>query len=135
MTGGEADAEVHVDVRVPRLPGGRKRLLGTLAGLWADRWEHYAMVESFLVLPLGFLSGTFFTLASLPEPAQLVIAGNPREPERATTGAATLILINPIAHPVSRSPADGGPHGDRAPVTQVPTGGRTPHAGPTGHQP
>ena len=52
-------------------------LLGTLAGLWADRWEHYAMVESFLILPLGFLSGTFFTLAALPEPARLLIAFNP----------------------------------------------------------
>ena len=52
-------------------------LLGTLAGLWADRWEHYAMVESFLVLPLGFLSGTFFTLAALPEPARLLITFNP----------------------------------------------------------
>jgi len=52
-------------------------LLGTLAGLWADRWEHYAMVESFLILPLGFLSGTFFTLAALPETARLLIAFNP----------------------------------------------------------
>ncbi|MDH3474846.1 MAG: ABC transporter permease [Rhodospirillales bacterium] len=52
-------------------------LLGTLAGLWADRWEHYAMAENFLILPLGFLSGTFFTLASLPETARGLIAFNP----------------------------------------------------------
>ena len=38
-----------------------------LAGLWADRWEQYSLAENFVVLPLGFLSGTFFSLAALPE--------------------------------------------------------------------
>ena len=52
-------------------------LLGVLVGLWAERWEHYAMAESFLILPLGFLSGTFFTLGSLPDTAQALIALNP----------------------------------------------------------
>lgn len=52
-------------------------LIGTLAGLWADRWEHYSVAETFIVLPLGFLSGTFFTLASLPGAAQQLIALNP----------------------------------------------------------
>ena len=52
-------------------------LFGTLAGLWADRWEHYSIAETFVVLPLGFLSGTFFTMASLPEVAQRLIAANP----------------------------------------------------------
>ena len=52
-------------------------LIGTLAGLWADRWEHYSLAETFVVLPLGFLSGTFFTLASLPTTAQGLIAVNP----------------------------------------------------------
>ena len=36
-----------------------------------------SLLESFLILPLGFLSGTFFTLAALPEPARLLIAFNP----------------------------------------------------------
>jgi ABC-2 type transport system permease protein len=44
-------------------------LLGTFIGLWADRWEHYAMAENF--------SGTFFTLSSLPEAARPLIALNP----------------------------------------------------------
>lgn len=52
-------------------------LVGTLVGLWADKWEHYSMAESFLVAPLGFLSGTFFTLASLPGAGQALIALNP----------------------------------------------------------
>ena len=52
-------------------------LIGVLAGLWAERWENYSMAETFVILPLGFLSGTFFTLASLPAFAQPAIAANP----------------------------------------------------------
>ncbi len=52
-------------------------LLGTLVGLWADKWEHYSFADSFLVLPLGLLSGTFFPIASLPELGQTAIAINP----------------------------------------------------------
>jgi ABC-2 type transport system permease protein len=51
--------------------------IGVLAALWAERWEQYSVAENFLVLPLGFLSGTFFTVAALPSPAQAVIALNP----------------------------------------------------------
>ena len=52
-------------------------LAGTLTGIWADKWEHYSVAENFLILPLGFLSGTFFTLAALPPAAQTVVALNP----------------------------------------------------------
>ncbi len=52
-------------------------LIGTLVGLWADKWEHYAMADSFHVLPLGLLSGTFFTVAVLPALGQGLIAFNP----------------------------------------------------------
>jgi ABC-2 type transport system permease protein len=51
--------------------------IGVLAALWAERWEHYSVAENFLVLPLGFLSGTFFTITALPPPAQALIALNP----------------------------------------------------------
>ena len=37
-----------------------------LVGLWADKWEHYGAAETFLLLPLSFLSGSFFSVASLP---------------------------------------------------------------------
>ncbi|MEM7225175.1 MAG: ABC transporter permease [Pseudomonadota bacterium] len=52
-------------------------VLGALVGLWADRWEHYSAAENFLILPLGFLSGAFFSLAELPELARQLIALNP----------------------------------------------------------
>ena len=52
-------------------------LIGVLAGLWADKWEHYGGVEAFLMLPLGFLSGAFFALSSLPEAARVAVICNP----------------------------------------------------------
>jgi ABC-2 type transport system permease protein len=52
-------------------------LIGTLVGLWADKWEHYSAAETFLILPLGLLSGTFFTLSSLPEVGQTLLRVNP----------------------------------------------------------
>jgi ABC-2 type transport system permease protein len=52
-------------------------LAGGLVGLWADKWEHYGAAEAFLMLPLGFLSGGFFALDSLPAFARPIIQANP----------------------------------------------------------
>ena len=52
-------------------------LLGTVAGLWAERWDHYGAVEGFVVVPLGLLSGTFFSAARLPEAFREWIYLNP----------------------------------------------------------
>lgn len=51
--------------------------LGFLVGLWARTWDRSSAVETFLVMPLGLLSGSFFPLASLPELGQQVIRLNP----------------------------------------------------------
>lgn len=51
--------------------------LGFIVGLWADTWDRCSAVETFLVMPLGLLSGSFFPLASLPELGQQVIRLNP----------------------------------------------------------
>lgn len=51
--------------------------LGTLAGLWADKWDQYAAIDTFMMLPLGFLSGAFFSVASVPAPGRELIALNP----------------------------------------------------------
>ena len=42
--------------------------LGVLAGLWSEKFDQMAMVQNFVVMPLTFLSGTFYTVARLPEP-------------------------------------------------------------------
>ena len=52
-------------------------LLGCLAGLWAERWDHYGAVEGFVVVPLGLLSGTFFSVQRLPEAVRDWIYFNP----------------------------------------------------------
>lgn len=52
-------------------------LIGVLVGLWAERWDHYSAAETFLILPLGFLSGAFFPLEDLPDIARRIILLNP----------------------------------------------------------
>ena len=37
--------------------------IGFIAGLWADRFDNLAAVTNFIVIPLSFLSGTFFSIA------------------------------------------------------------------------
>jgi len=52
-------------------------LIGVLSGLWAEKWEHYSAAETFLILPLGFLSGAFFSLQGLPEVFRNIVILNP----------------------------------------------------------
>lgn len=44
-------------------------LLGTfgiIAGIWADRFDQMAMFQNFIIMPLSFLSGVFYSIHSLP---------------------------------------------------------------------
>lgn len=50
---------------------------GLMAGLWADKFDHMAAITNFIVTPLTFLSGTFYTLERLPEWAQGIASYNP----------------------------------------------------------
>src|SRR5690606_14350372 len=34
-------------------------LVGVFAGLWAEKFDHLAAVQNFVVMPMTFLSGTF----------------------------------------------------------------------------
>jgi len=52
-------------------------LLGLVVGIWAERWDGYSAVETFLVAPLGFLSGAFFPVDNLPETMRWVFHVNP----------------------------------------------------------
>jgi ABC-2 type transport system permease protein len=51
--------------------------LGLIVGLWGERWDHYGAVEGFVIVPLGLLSGTFFSVARLPEEVRGWIYANP----------------------------------------------------------
>ena len=51
--------------------------LGVLAALWAEKFDQMAMVQNFVVMPLTFLSGTFYTVDRLPEPFRTISHYNP----------------------------------------------------------
>jgi ABC-2 type transport system permease protein len=52
-------------------------LLGLIVGIWAERWDGYSAVETFLVAPLGFLSGAFFPIDNLPATVRWIFHLNP----------------------------------------------------------
>ena len=52
-------------------------LLGVIAGLWADKFDHVAAVTNFAVTPLTFLSGTFYSVDQLPTAWRAVAHANP----------------------------------------------------------
>jgi ABC-2 type transport system permease protein len=41
-------------------------LLGAVGGIWADKYDHVAAVTNFVIMPLSFLSGTFYSIDRLP---------------------------------------------------------------------
>ncbi|MCW5729535.1 MAG: ABC transporter permease [Alphaproteobacteria bacterium] len=41
-------------------------LIGLLGGLWANKFDHMAAITNFVVTPLAFLSGTFYSVERLP---------------------------------------------------------------------
>lgn len=40
--------------------------LGIIAGVWAERFDELAAFQNFIVMPLTFLAGVFYTVQSLP---------------------------------------------------------------------
>ena len=51
--------------------------LGTIVGIWADKWDQQQGITNFIVLPLTFLSGTFYSITRLPDFWQKVSSFNP----------------------------------------------------------
>ena len=51
--------------------------VGVIAGLWAEKFDHMATVTNFLIIPLSFLSGTFYTIDNLPDFLQTISKCNP----------------------------------------------------------
>jgi ABC-2 type transport system permease protein len=40
--------------------------IGVIAGIWAEKFDQLAAFQNFVILPLTFLSGVFYTIHSLP---------------------------------------------------------------------
>ena len=51
--------------------------MGTMVGIWADKWDQQQGITNFIVLPLTFLSGTFYSISRLPEFWQKIASFNP----------------------------------------------------------
>ncbi|MDC1010674.1 ABC transporter permease [Candidatus Pelagibacter sp.] len=51
--------------------------LGFIAGLWAEKFDHTATVTNFIITPLSFLSGVFYSIDKLPNFFQTISYINP----------------------------------------------------------
>jgi len=51
--------------------------LGLIAGLWAEKFDQMAVFQNFVIMPMTFLSGVFYSIHSLPPTWQMVSHLNP----------------------------------------------------------
>ena len=51
--------------------------LGVIAGIWADKFDQLAAFQNFLIMPLTFLSGVFYSIHKLPPFWQALSHFNP----------------------------------------------------------
>jgi ABC-2 type transport system permease protein len=63
----------HLEVQHPLwvlgfalLGGGILGALGIIAGIWADKFDQLAAFQNFIIIPLTFLAGVFYSVHSLP---------------------------------------------------------------------
>ena len=52
-------------------------LAGILAGVWSNKFDEMAAITNFLIQPLAFLSGTFYSVDRLPPPFDTIATLNP----------------------------------------------------------
>ncbi|MES2208034.1 MAG: ABC transporter permease [Pseudomonadota bacterium] len=52
-------------------------VLGLLAGLWAEKFDQISAFQNFIIMPLTFLSGVFYSVHSLPPIWSLLSRFNP----------------------------------------------------------
>ncbi len=90
-------------------------LLGVIGGIWADKFDHLAAITNFIVTPLAFLSGTFYSIEQLPPLWHRIALCNPffymidgfrygltgRAEASLLVGAALLTVINALLIAVS----------------------------------
>jgi ABC-2 type transport system permease protein len=59
------------------LGSGILATLGLIAGIWADKFDELAAFQNFLIMPLTFLSGVFYSIHTLPPFWQALSHFNP----------------------------------------------------------
>ena len=84
--------------------------LGTMVGIWADKWDQQQGITNFIVLPMTFLSGTFYSISILPDIWKNFATFNPffynidgfryafigKSDSSIVIGGVSLIIINSI---------------------------------------
>jgi ABC-2 type transport system permease protein len=70
-------AAPHWIVAFGMLGGAILATLGVIAGIWADKFDQLAAFQNFIIVPLTFLSGVFYSIHSLPAFWQQVSHFNP----------------------------------------------------------
>ena len=51
--------------------------IGIIIGLWAEKFDHMASATNFIIVPLSFLSGTFYSIQRLPNILKEISELNP----------------------------------------------------------
>ncbi len=51
--------------------------IGIIVGLWAEKFDHMASATNFIIVPLSFLSGTFYSIERLPNILKEISELNP----------------------------------------------------------
>ncbi len=51
--------------------------IGIISGLWAEKFDHQATITNFVIVPLSFLSGTFYSIERLPDFLKNISEVNP----------------------------------------------------------
>ena len=51
--------------------------LGLITAIWADRYEQMGVIQTFVIMPLTFLSGVFYSCDTLPQPWRDLSVFNP----------------------------------------------------------
>jgi ABC-2 type transport system permease protein len=59
------------------LGAGLMGALGLIAGLWAEKFDQIAAFQNFIIMPMTFLSGVFYSVGSLPQIWQQASHFNP----------------------------------------------------------
>ncbi len=89
--------------------------LGVIGAIWAEKFDHMAAVTNFVVTPLTFLSGTFYTVDRLPEWGQFIAHYNPffynidgfrhgflgQEPSQPVLGVIVMTALNLVLFAVT----------------------------------
>ena len=52
-------------------------LIGIITGIWSEKFDHLGTITNFIIVPLSFLSGTFYSIKRLPEILQKISEWNP----------------------------------------------------------